>query len=118
MMKKTVIAFDVDGTLIQNGAISKWDMQPNLNIVRLLKTLARFKNVEIVVWSAGGKQWADDAVEVLDIKKYVKATHAKEITGHDENGHPIIKATFKPDIAIDDIHSCDLGLINLIVREK
>lgn len=117
-MKKITIAFDVDGTLIRDGATDKWEMKSNWRIVRLLETLATFKNVRIVVWSGAGKEWADDAVEMLDIKKYVKATYDKNLLGRDENGVLQFDPPIKPDIAIDDIQACELGLLNLIVKEK
>jgi hypothetical protein len=30
----------------------------------------------------------------------------------------VFNPDFTPDIAIDDIQDCDLGVVNLIVREK
>jgi hypothetical protein len=30
----------------------------------------------------------------------------------------LFKPDIKPDIAIDDVQDCELGIINLIVREK
>lgn len=117
-MRKVVIAFDVDGTLIQNGATSEWDMKPNRRIVRLLEALASFKNVRIVVWSGAGKEWADSAVKMLDIGEYVKATYDKNLVGRGDNGHPLFEPDITPDIAIDDIQACDLGVLNLIVKEK
>ena len=117
-MKKITIAFDVDGTLIQTGATSEWDMIPNRRILRLLEALASFKNVTIVVWSGGGKEWADTAVKMLDIGHLVKATYSKNLKGRDESGAYIFEPDIKPDIAIDDIHACNLGFLNLIVNEK
>lgn len=124
-MKKVTIAFDVDGTLIQNGATSEWDMRANRRILRLLETLATFKNVRIVVWSGGGKDWADTAVRFLDIGHLVKATYDKTIVSCEEvncdspeTKHHHFIPPIVPDIAIDDIHACDLGDINLIVKEK
>lgn len=116
-MKKVVIAFDVDGTLIENGATNKWNMKPNLRILRLLEALATFKNVEIVVWSGGGKQWADDAVEILDLSHIVKKTYDKNHKGVVDGKH-VFEPEIIPDIAIDDIQACELGVLNLIVREK
>lgn len=117
-MKKVVIAFDVDGTLIKNGAVSEFDMKPNRRILRLLETLATFKNVTIVVWSGGGKDWADSAVKMLDISHIVKATYDKNLKGRDDSGKYIFEPEIVPDIAIDDIQACELGVLNLIVKEK
>jgi len=48
-MKKTVIAFDVDGTLINNKYEGEY--VANENVRNLLIILAGFKNIKIVVWS-------------------------------------------------------------------
>lgn len=124
-MKKIVIAFDVDGTLIQNGATNFWDMKPNWRIVRLLEALASFKNVSVVVWSGGGQDWANEAVAKLDLHKFVKKTYDKNLINCEKakceaTGCKLyhFDPPIKPDIAIDDIQACDLGLINLIVKEK
>lgn len=126
-MQKTLIAFDVDGTLrsnlMANGGLED-RVVANEDIRTLLITLSKFKNVKILVWSGGGEWYARDVVNALGLKKYVNYYADKKMkrTGKvDEDGlaeivefHP----DFKPDIAIDDIQSCELGLINLIVREK
>jgi len=118
-MTKLVVAFDVDGTLIENGAWLSGVMIPNDRIVTLLKTLASFKNIDVVVWSGGGKAWADKAVDSLDLNKYVKATYSKNCTGKSPDGKTwYFEPDIKPDIAIDDIQACSLGVLNLIVREK
>lgn len=92
---------------------------PNQRIVDLLITLASFKNVTVVVWSGGGKAWADNAVDSLDLRKYVKATYSKNCVGKSPDGATwYFEPDIKPDIAIDDIQACSLGLLNMIVREK
>jgi hypothetical protein len=117
-MKTITIAFDVDGTLITNVAADIYQQKrppigqpydydtPNRDIVELLVILSRFKNVKIVVWSGGGKQYAQMWVDRLKLNKWVW-----KVTGK-------LDGEIKPDIAIDDIHSCELGLVNLIVRQK
>lgn len=118
-MQKLVVAFDVDGTLIENGAWVTGVMTPNQRIVDLLVTLASFKNITVVVWSGGGKDWADKAVDTLGLRRYVKATYSKNCTGKSPDGKTwYFEPDIKPDIAIDDIQACSLGAINLIVREK
>lgn len=118
-MQKITIAFDCDGTLIENGATDEWSMRPNRRIVRLLEILATFKNVRIVVWSGAGKEWADSTVKMLDIGHLVKATYDKNLKGRDpDTGNYIFEPDIMPDIAIDDIQACHLGLLNLIVKEK
>lgn len=111
-MKKTIIAFDVDGTLIdENG-------EPYWRITELLRILSRFKNIEIVVWSGGGKSYAESIVRKLNLEKYVKRCASKNHLGKDDNGKHIFEPDLKPDIAIDDIQDCELGIANLIVRNK
>jgi len=111
-MIKTIIAFDVDGTLITNndpdrvhGVASK-DEVPHVPIINMLMVLSRFKNVRIVVWSGGGKDYAEVWGRRLGLDPYVWKYATK------------LDTTIKPDIAIDDIQDCELGAINLIVRNK
>ena len=104
-MEKIIIAFDVDGTLITNGE-AKPDIS-NPRIVELLKILSSFKNVKIVVWSGGGKEYAERWVRLLGIGDYVWRVASK--MEHEQ---------IKPHIAIDDIQNTALGKFNLIVKEK
>lgn len=121
-MKKVLVAFDVDGTLISNGALSEHEIVANERIRTLLIIMSRMKNTKILVWSGGGELWARQAVAALGLQKYVdqyadkvyiKCPNCKEPCHHHTFGTDI-----KPDIAIDDIQECTLGDINLIVREK
>lgn len=109
-MKKYVIAFDIDGTLRSNkkhyelrdaeGVIA------NERIRTLLVCLSSFKNVTIWVWSGGGELYARQVGRVLGLDQYVDRYLGK---GDEERS---------PDIAIDDMHETDLGIVNLIVCEK
>lgn len=54
-MKQITIAFDCDGTLLNN---TKQDMVANERIRTLLVILSSFKNVRIIVWSGGGELYA------------------------------------------------------------
>lgn len=99
-MKKVIIAFDVDGTLIDS------DDNPNWRITELLRIFSTFKNVHIVVWSGGGREYAKMWVRRLELEQYVWKCISKTFPG------------FSPDIVIDDQAACELGLINLIVRER
>lgn len=104
-MQKIIIAFDVDGTLITNTG-ARPDIA-NQRIVDLVKILSNFKNVRIVVWSGGGKDYAARWVRLLgledDVWRIASKTEYQEINA---------------DIAIDDIQECALGKLNLIVKEK
>lgn len=119
-MKKIVIAFDVDGTLIETG-LGKTHQTPRVNerIRSLLVTLASFKNVQIIVWSGGGELYARQVAGVIGIDKYVDKYMSKNYLGQGEqSGKHQFAPDIEPDIAIDDIQDCDLGKLNLIVREK
>ncbi|PZM81954.1 hypothetical protein DLH72_04815 [Candidatus Gracilibacteria bacterium] len=105
-MKKIIIAFDCDGTLIKTEPYGQCNYIPNHRIVNLLKILYTFKNVKIIVWSGGGKDHAERTVEELELKKYIKGIYDKADCDLDV------------DIAIDDQHSFNLGKLNLIVKEK
>lgn len=115
-MKKVVVAFDVDGTLITNDSVGSKPIA-NERIRTLLITLASFKNVRIVVWSGGGELYAHQVCEALGITRYVNQFSTKNHMGK-QNGVHLFAPPIKPDIAIDDIQACELGNINLIVKEK
>jgi len=103
-MRKFVIAFDVDGTLITNSGSTDIAIERTID---LLKALAHMKNTHIVVWSGGGKDYAQRWVTLLDLEKYVDTVASK-----------MEHETIQADIAIDDIQDTAIGKINLIVREK
>lgn len=105
-MEKWAVAFDVDGTLIDEK------FNPHEEIVAMLKTFSRFKNVKIVVWSGGGKGYAGHHVHRLGLEKYVDVFASK--TEWEE----LRRVMENRVIAIDDIQDTRLGLANLIVRLK
>jgi len=116
-MAKVIIAFDVDGTLIQNGSpdrqhgvVNDGDV-PIVHMINTLQVLSTFKNVRIVVWSGGGKQYAEMWGNRLGLNKYVWRYDTKLNYQH-------LKILCDKLIAIDDIQSTLLGDVNLIVREK
>lgn len=117
-MKKVIVAFDVDGTLIRNtdpenrihGTPHNDDV-PIVHQINTLQVLSTYKNIRIVVWSGGGKQYAETWGRRLGLDKYVWR-YASKLERDD------IRARCDLLIAIDDIQACELGDINLIVREK
>lgn len=121
-MKQVTIAFDVDGTLIQNGALAEHEIIANQRIRTLLIILAHMKNTKILVWSGGGELWSRQAVATLGLQKYVDLYADKQYIKCTKCAgpcrHHVFGTDIKPDIAIDDIQDCELGLINLVVREK
>jgi len=65
----------------------------------------------VVVWSAGGQEYAQQWVERLQLEKYVWRTYSK-------SQYQELCSTRKV-IAIDDIHKTRLGNVaNLIVKMK
>lgn len=116
-MKKVTIAFDCDGTLIQDGALAEHEIVANERIRTLLIILARFKNTKIVVWSGGGELWARQVGDALGLDRYVDVYASKNHLGKKDGVHQFAP-DIVPDIAIDDIQACELGVMNLIVREK
>lgn len=118
-MQKVIIAFDVDGTLIKNvmvgdgripGVVSNEDV-PIVHQINTLQVLSHSKNVRIVVWSGGGKEYAARWGRRLGLDQYVWRYASK--TEHKE-----LRLQCDMLIAIDDIQSTRLGDVNLIVREK
>lgn len=116
-MIKTILAFDIDGTLITNvdpdrehGEVSSKEV-PHDEIVAMLKTFSRFKNIKILVWSGGGKAYAETIGRRYELDKYVWR-YASKLEA------PEIVSLGYPIVAIDDMQACSLGDINLIVRNK
>lgn len=103
-MEKIIFCFDVDGTLIDSGP-KYYD-----DIIQMVKTVSRFKNVRVVVWSGGGKPYAERWVRLLRLEDYVwRAASKTEWREIRKLGHII---------AVDDIQDTAIGNVNLIVRNK
>lgn len=116
-MQRVIFAFDVDGTLIRNtnparvhGVPSVTDV-PIVHWINTLQVLSTCKNIRIVVWSGGGKQYAETWGRRLGLDQYVWRYASK--TEHDS-----LKELCDFLIAVDDIQATRLGDANLIVREK
>lgn len=118
-MKKVIVAFDVDGTLIRNtaepgdrthGTPNNEDV-PIVHQINTLQVLSTYKNIRIVVWSGGGKQYAETWGRRLGLDQYVWR-YASKLE------YEAIRANCDYLIAIDDIQDTALGDVNLIVREK
>lgn len=66
-MKEIVIAFDIDGTILNNEGIppeTPTHLRPrcgvNLEVITLIQILSKkMKNTRIIVWSGGGKEYAE-----------------------------------------------------------
>ena len=103
---RIVIAFDVDGCLRCNCTPTCPD--PNPRIVELLKILSTFKNVRLMVWSGGGKAYAENIINRFELPKCFGASKLD----------PETWVYGRPKIAIDDQQAFSMADINLIVREK
>ena len=71
------IAFDVDGTLVTFKDVPRWD------IIELLKTLSKYHTV--IVWSGGGKDYAEMWVRKLFLDEFVSSCHTKPIADIKDN---------------------------------
>jgi len=113
-MKEIVIAFDVDGTILNNEGIpplTPTHLRPpssvNLEVILLMQILSKkMKNTRIIVWSGGGKDWAEQTVRRYGLERYVDRCYDK--TACEE----------EVDICFDDVHACELAKMNLIVKMK
>lgn len=112
-MNEIIVAFDVDGTLLNNEGVppaTPPHLRPktsvNLEAVLLLQILSRMKNTRILVWSGGGKEYAEEIVRLYGLERYVDRCYGK---GACEE---------KVDICFDDVHACKLADKNVIVRFK
>lgn len=116
-MQRVIFAFDVDGTLIKNGSadrqhgvVNDGDL-PIVHQINTLQVLSTYKNIRIVVWSGGGKQYAEMWGNRLGLDQYVWK-YASKLE------HDLIKQQCDFLIAVDDIQATALGDANLIVKEK
>ena len=117
-MKETIIAFDVDGTILNNEGIPPEcppHMRPqcgvNLEVIMLIQILSRkMKNTRIYVWSGGGKDYAEQIVRRYGLDRYVDRCFGKQEYDETIDG--------KVDICFDDVHACTLADKNIIVKMK
>lgn len=121
-MKKLLVAFDIDGTLRNN--LMNDNVVANEDIRTLLILMSKMKNTTILVWSGGGELYARQVCRELGISKYVDRYADKEYIKCPDCpegvicDHHAFGTDIRPDIAVDDIQQCELGIMNLIVREK
>jgi len=117
-MKEIIIAFDVDGTILNNEGIKpetptylRPRMGLNLEVVTLIQILSKkMKNSKVIVWSGGGKEYAEQVVREYGLDKYVFKCYGKHEYDEELDG--------KVDICFDDVHACELAEKNLIVKMK
>ncbi len=108
-MKNIRIAFDVDGTIITN-ANGLGAERLNVDVYNLMVLLSQMKNVDIIVWSGGGAEYAAQIVHKYGLSKYVSNCFSKQ--DYDDS------IVDKVDIAFDDEHEFSMADKNLIIRLK
>ncbi len=106
-MERTLVAFDVDGTLI-NGD------EKFSGMLELLACFVNqpFKNVDIAVWSGGGAKYAETMT-----KRFVPEI-PKSVRYYSKLQHTELRKKYSKIIAFDDVQDTRLGDVNLIVRNK
>lgn len=104
-MKTITIAFDVDGTLV--GI----DHKPIPQNVQLLTMLGKMKNVKIVVWSGGGRDYAEMWGNRLQIPKAVKNVQ------YASKRAPRGEVQVIPDITFDDQSNVNFNCPNIVVEQ-
>lgn len=117
-MKEIIVAFDIDGTLLNNEGISpatpphlRPQTSVNLDAIILLQIFAKkMKNTKVYVWSGGGQKYAEDMVRRYGLERYVDRCFGKQEYEEELYG--------RVDICFDDVHACELADKNLIVRMK
>jgi hydroxymethylpyrimidine pyrophosphatase-like HAD family hydrolase len=106
-MEKVLIAFDVDGTLVDTNGESSATM-----VVLQMMLAQKWKNVDVIVWSGGGAEYARTMMErKSDFFRGRNIWHSKL-------EHTELRKKYAKIIAIDDIQDTRLGDVNLIVRNK
>lgn len=105
MKKKILVAFDVDGTLRCDCSPSC--VEPHRDIINLARILARMKNIRLMVWSGGGKDYATNAIARYDIRGAFPASKIDKTTW----------VCGVPDIAFDDIETFNMAAVNIIVGD-
>lgn len=117
-MKEIIIAFDIDGTILNNEGIppeTPTYLRPkcgvNLEVILLIQILSKkMKNTKVIVWSGGGKEYAEDICRLYGLEKYVHRAFGKQDYDETIDG--------KVDICFDDVHACELAEKNIIVKMK
>lgn len=107
-MEKILVAFDVDGTII-NG-----DAETYANMLQILVSFLaqKWKNVDVIVWSGGGADYARTQLE-----RRSDFFRGRNIW-HSKMEYEQLRQKYQKVIAFDDIQDTRLGDANLIVRNK
>lgn len=105
-MEKVAICFDVDGTLIDGEGTF-------MLISTMISVFAaqKWKNVDVIVWSGGGADYARTITERV-------VPDPTGVKYHSKLEHTELRKKYHKLIAIDDIQDTRLGDVNMIVRNK
>ena len=90
-----IIAFDVDGTLIDIND------NPREAVIETLKMVGQWEGITVIVWSGGGKDYASMWVRRLGLESYVDEIMMKNME-------------YQPDLVFDDEY-VKLGKTNIKV---
>lgn len=108
-MKEIIIAFDIDGTILNNEKTR--DGGVNLPVIHMMELFSKsMKNTRIIVWSGGGKDYAEHIVTKYGLDRWVDRCYSKQKYEEELDGHV--------DIAFDDQHEFAMADKNIIVRMK
>lgn len=95
MVEVQVVAFDVDGTLINDIEEPRWDV---IDLLRAFSNLGW----RVIVWSGGGENYARHWVDRLGLWEFVTYCVAKD----KKEG---------VTLAVDDAEGTDLGITATII---
>lgn len=108
-MQRVAVCFDVDGTLVLD------DVEIENTTHLLLSFLQQpFKNVDVIVWSGGGAEYAETMLKRCE----VPSGFLSSIKFHSKLEYKALRGRYSVILAIDDVQDTRLGDINLIVRNK
>lgn len=106
-----IVAFDVDGTIYGSPWAHKGEPVLNVKTIQLMQLLREHvQNIKIIVWSGGGKEYAEQIVIKFGLERWVDECFSKQEYDDIING--------KVDLAFDDEFNFDMAKVNLIVKTK
>jgi hypothetical protein len=106
-MDEITIAFDIDGTIITNqSGLGQESLKPH--VYALMCLLNNMKNTRIIVWSGGGKEYAEQICMKYGLQNLVSRCYDKHKYDPEEDG--------QVDIAFDDVTDFKMAINNIIVK--
>lgn len=111
-MKDIIIAFDVDGCILDNGGKKNAGAPVKKQVIELIKLLSNFnffQNVYLICWSGNGKEYAEEVVKRVKLEGYFAGVHSKWEYDKEKYG--------EVDIAVDDLADFAGAHKNLILKQ-